>query len=36
MEVGGEVNYIPITTLVTIRKTPTLRWAAMRTILMFH
>ena len=36
MEVGGEVNYIPIATPVTIRMTPTLRWAAMRTILMFH
>ena len=37
MDVGGEVDYIPIATLsVTTRMTPALRWAAMKAILMFH
>ena len=38
MEVGGEGDYIPIAaTMVTTRMTPSsLRWAAMRAILMFH
>ena len=35
MDVGGEGNYIPITT-VTTRITSALRWAAMRVILMFQ
>ena len=34
---GGEGDYAPIATLaVTTRKTPALRWAAMRAILMFY
>ena len=35
MEVGGEGDYIPITT-VTARMSPALRWAAMTAILMFQ
>ena len=37
MEVGEEGDFIPIATLiVTTRMTSALRWAAMRTILMFQ
>ena len=37
MEVGGEVDYIPIATLTPpLRMIPALRWAAMRAILMFQ
>ena len=35
MEVGAEVDYIPIAT-VTTRMTSALRWAAMRAILRFQ
>ena len=35
MKMGEEGDYIPIVTLTT-RKTPELRWAAMRAILMFR
>ena len=35
MEVGGEGDYIPITTLTT-RMIPALRWASMRAISMFQ
>ena len=37
MEVKGEGDYILINTdTVTTKMTPTLRWAAMRAILMLH
>ena len=36
MEVGGEGDYIPVVYTVTTRKTPALRWAEMRAILVFH
>ena len=37
VEVVGEGDYIPIATLaVSTKMTSALRWAAMRTILMFH
>ena len=36
MEVGGEGDYYTDRYTVTTRMTPALRWAAMRTILMFH
>ena len=36
MEVGEERDYIPVTTLVTTRMTPALRWAVMRAFLIFH
>ena len=36
MEVGDEGGYIPIATLSQTRIIPTLRWAAMRAILMFQ
>ena len=37
MEVGEEGDYIPIINYIgTSRMIPALRWAAMRTILMFQ
>ena len=36
MEVGEEGDYVPIATLVTTRMSLALRWAAIRTILMFY
>ena len=37
MEVGRDGDYIPVAILaVTTRMTSVLRWAAIRTILMFH
>ena len=36
MEVGREVDYIPIADTVTTRMTFALRWAAMKSIVMFH
>ena len=35
-EVGEEGDYYTYRYTVTTRMTPALRWAAMRTILMFH
>ena len=36
MEVGGEGDYISVTTLSPTRMTPALRWAVMRAILLIH
>ena len=36
MEVGEEGDYYTYRYTVTTRKTPALRWAVMRAILMFH